>query len=443
MQSWVAASWLVRLGWLGCLSAVPLAAQVPAAPPVPADHAAPATGDHVAHGRLEQHGGIRLLRVWGTAEQRGYAHGRLLAADFAAVALPEFQARFGSQPALLTLARGAVGRLIEYPDDVATELKGLWQGLVDSRVDLAMPKLERSFDFVDLQVANALDVFGLMGCSSFTVWGEQVDGGGVLTGRNFDWPLTGPHLLEHTVLVVQHFAEGGAVASVGWPGFVGTVTGVSHDGMLACLHVGTGKITRTPEPSSWPSAIAARRILARGAAGGTDAVWAFATEQLGFTSPPAGYLTHVVLPSVPSSGPPVAAFETDAKSTVCAAAVGDSFVLTNHFRQRKDGREAAADSLDREQRLGAGIAGCITTTDQVVSIDEAWQMLGSVERGGRRGFGTLHSLVFRHAPWHFELRIATPSPAGLVAAPASQRRHLLTKEQLFVPAERLGLRTGK
>jgi hypothetical protein len=414
-------------------------AQTPAPPKVeePAPAVAPKAIVPLAdlHGRIEDLGsGLRLLRIWGTPQQRGYAHGRLLADTFTQVALPEFQARFVRIPNLLVEARRALPRLIEYPEDLQQELDGLWQGLVDSGVPLTMQELGRAFDRTDLLLANALDVFGLMGCSGFTVWGERAADGGVLTARNFDWPLTGVHMLDHTLLVVAHDPTGRATASVAWPGYIGTVTGISDDGVAGFLHVGTGEITYLPEPSSWPTAIALRRILAHGAKGGdADAVFAFAKDQLGYTSPPAGYLTHVVLPTVPKGGVPLAVFETDSQSVV-KGQVGDGpFVLTNHFRTRTDGRGSGADSEKREKQLLDGLGKCSVEGDHVVSVDEAWQTLALVERGGRQAFGTLHSLVFRHDPWCFELRIAELGENGkaLVPATQSQRRYVLRREQVF------------
>lgn len=406
--------------------AASLVAQQAAAPPVAAPHA--------VNGRVDQIGALRVLHVFGSAKERGYAHGFLLGKDIAAILVAEWTKRFARHQPLLQQARGALGRLVVYPDDVRAEIDALFAGIVDSGASRDMPELEREFDATDLLVANALDVFGLMGCSSFTLWGDQVVGGGVLTGRNFDWPLTGEHLLTATMLVVQHFDDGRAVASVSWPGFVGTVTGVSGDGVAAFLHVGSAKITMTPEPESWPTAVAARAILAAGA--GTDAPVTFerARRLLEFTSPPAGYLTHVVLPRAPADGPPVAVFETDAESSVIARLDPGACVLTNHFRTRTDGRKASRDSLDREQRVTKGIGGCLDTGDHKVSIEEAWTLLQSVERGGSHAFGTLHSLVFRHEPWHFELRVALLGDEGVVAAPDSDRRFSLAREQVF-PAD--------
>lgn len=385
------------------------------------------------HGRVEDLGdGLKLLRTWGTPEERGYAHGFLLGEQIAEVGIAEFTARFSRRKPLLELARKSLDRLIDYPEDVAAEIAAVYRGLVDSGADRAMPAIGRDFDLVDLKVANALDVFGLMGCSGVTVWGGRVDGGGVLTARNFDWPYTGRHVLDGTILLVQHLPGGVATASVTWPGYVPIVTGISSEGVAAFLHVGSARFTLTPEPGSWPTAVAARRALEdlRAANPAEDSFGA-AQELLSYTSPPAGFLTRVVLPAVPAAGPPVAVFEADAKKCVRGGAIGDFSVVTNHFFVREDGRGTGRDSAGRKDRLCDGIGECFDGGDSKVSVAEAWDLLTSVERGGGRRFGTLHSLVFRHDPWCFELRIGTLEDGRIVAATSSARRFALTREQVF------------
>jgi hypothetical protein len=392
---------------------------------------APAPVAKQVRGHIEEHAGLRVLHVYGSPTERGYAHGFLLGRDIAAVAIAEFTARFARQKPLLQQVRDAVERLIEFPEDVQLEIDAVFDGMVDSGADLQMPELERDFDRKDLWIANALDVFGLLGCSSLTVWDAQVEGGGVMTARNFDWPLTGAHLLDATLLVVQHLPDGRATAAVTWPGYTGAVTGISKEGLAAFLHVGSAKITFTPEPESWPSAIALRRVLEQGRADAGVATFDLAQELLGNTSPPAGYLLHVVLPTALAGASPATVFETDARSCVRSLRPGGACVLTNHFHTRTDGRPASRDSLDREKRLRAGIDGCLDTGDHRVSVDEVWDVLGSVQRGGSHAFGTLHSLVFRHEPWYFELRVGQLDGKKVIAAPASGRRHVLTRAQVF------------
>jgi hypothetical protein len=136
---------------------------------------------------------------------------------------------------------------------------------------------------------------------------------------------------------------------------------------------------------------------------------------------------------VPAAGAPAAVFETDASSSQRADPTGNPLVVTNHFHAKQDGRPASKDSREREDRLGACVTGCFDVGDKVLSVDEAWQALASVQRGGSHAFGTLHALVFRHEPWCFELRIAAMVDGKVVAAPSSARRHVLTREQLFAP----------
>jgi hypothetical protein len=423
---------VLAIAGLGCLA---LPGAVAQAAPAPAVGAPAANVAAAVHGRIDTWVGLRVVHVWGTPQERGFAHGKLLAKDIAGIVTAEFSARFSRLPGLLNQARGAVGRVVTFPDDVREEIEAVYAGLVAAGVSREMPELDREFDLTDLLVANALDVFGLMGCSGFTVWGERAVGGGVLTGRNFDWPLTGAHMLDGTVLLVQHLADGRAVASVTWPGYVGSVTAVNNDGVCAFLHVGTGKITRMPEPDSWPTAVAAQLALRAFDVQAPAEGLAKVQDLLGYTSPPAGYLTRIVLPTVPPDGSPAAVFEADAHKALLGARSADApEVVTNHFLARKDGRAASRDSVDREKRIRGGLARCLTADDQQVSVDEGWEMLRSVQRGGSHAFGTLHSLVFRNAPWHFELRIADLAEQGVVAAPDAARRHVLTREQVF-PAD--------
>lgn len=392
--------------------------------------AAPAAAREV-HGRLERHAGLDVLHLYGSPGERGYAHGFLLGKRIAACAIAEFTARFARQQPLLRQVRDALPRLIEYPDDVRQEIEALFEGVRASGAELDMPELERAFDLQDLLVANALDVFGLLGCSSFTLWDDEVLGGGVLTARNFDWPLTGSHLLDATMLIVQHLPDGRATAAVSWPGYVGAVTGISSTGLAAFLHVGSAKITFTPEPGAWPSAIALRRVLEQGRPDDVAGTFDLAQQLVGNTSPPAGYMMHVVMPHGAPGIAPAVVFETDSGSCVRADGPRGCCVVTNHFHQRTDGRPASNDSLGREKRVREGIERCLGSDDRKLSIAEIWDLLGSVERGGGHGFGTLHSIVFRNEPWYFELRVATLDGRRVVAAPQSSQRHVLTREQVF------------
>ena len=377
-------------------------------------------------GQIEVHDGLRVLRTWGTPAERGYAHGYLLGSDIATALRSELVARFGRQPATLDRWRRAIGAMVAFPDDMRAELEALHAGLVDSGADRRLAEFKRDLDRDDLLVANALDVFSLLGCSGFTAHGEQVDGGGVLTARNFDWPLTGAHLADATILLVQHGPDGRAVASVTWPGFVGVITGINRAGMSAYLHVGSAAAGGQPRTGSWPTAAAARAILEAGGPGIDN--FSLAERLLGHTSPGAGFLTRIALGSVPADAAPFAVFEADVNSVTRGEGEACA-VITNHFISRDDGREPSRDSLSRAQTLTAGLAAHAREGDHRLSPAEAWELLGAVQRD--EGSPTVHALVFRHEPWCFELRVAQVVGGKVIAAPASARRHTLTRNQVF------------
>ena len=385
--------------------------------------------EEVDHGRVEDHGGLRVLRLWGTAEERGTAHGQLVGAEAIELMRKELLARFERRKDLLKKARSLLPLMVAYPKDCAAEITALFRAVTESGVDLSFAGFDRDLDVKDALLVNAMDLVVQMGCSGFTVWGDQVEGGGVLTARNFDWPLTGPYLLKSCCLIVQHPEDGEAFASVAWPGYVGVVTGINVKGVATFLHVGNSG-GGMPRPGSQPAATAARRILRQAAAAGAFEI---GRDELVKTCPPYGYLTRVVSSDF-SNGSPVRVFEADRKGVTFRKDDG-LCVVTNHFLSRADGRRAGSDSSTRWRTLRDGLQADLESDDRLVSVAEAWEALAEVARGGRR-FGTLHSLVFRHDPWVFELAIGELTEQGGVrAAPLGRTRYRLTRAQVFASIE--------
>ncbi len=376
------------------------------------------------HGRVEQHGDLRIVRLYGSPEERGFAHGELLGKEIADLCRAELGYRFGRQPRMLGEVRRMLPRLIAYPDDVQAELEALYRGILASGAKLAMKDFDRDMDLQDLLLVNALDVFALMGCSGFTAWEDMVEGGGVLTTRNFDWPVSGAHLMKATVLLVQYPTDGHAFAAVTWPGYIGMVTGVNADGCAAFLHVGSGE-GGMPEPDSMPTAIAAREILQRG---DIDGMRELGRRMLEETSPPSSFITRIVMPRKPEgSDTPVAVYETDIRKVVLKDREAPC-VVTNHFAAHGGG-----DSGQRFAQITEGVGACLENGDKKLSVAEAWDALRAVDRSGR-GFATLHSLVFRADPWVFELRIGVPDDDDrIVAAPRATRRYSFARDVVFAP----------
>jgi hypothetical protein len=101
---------------LAALLLAGLAAAQPAATSRPAS--APATrAARAVQGRLETFQDLRIVRLWGAPAERGYALGRLCAAEIVQLFAAEYGARFARQPRVLRLMRSGIDRLIEYPED--------------------------------------------------------------------------------------------------------------------------------------------------------------------------------------------------------------------------------------------------------------------------------------------------------------------------------------
>lgn len=381
------------------------------------------------NGRLENHDGLRILRVWGTPDERGYAHGVLLGKEVVAMARAEFAARFAKKPGRMEQIHKMLERMVRYPENVEEEMRAMYRGVKETVADLRLDEFDRDLMYEDLLVANALDIFAPIACSGMTVWGDKVVGGGVLTTRNFDWPYTGKHMVDDTLVLVEHPSEGAAFACITWPGYLGGITAVNERGLAVFLHVGSGRITIAPEPESYPTAIAAREILRTATVADAREVGA---RLIAETSPPISYISRLVLPRIPKgSSSPTIVFEADARKEVVREVEGYC-VVTNHFLGRDDGRSISRDSQSRFDKITAGVEGNLSRGDRKISVAEAWESLSSVERGERRAFGTLHSLVFRGDPWVFELAIGTPAEGGMVrAATRSERRYSVPKKVLF------------
>src|SRR5690606_5551946 len=73
----------------------------------------------------------------------------------------------------------------------------------------------------------------LIGCTSFVL--REGEGGHTILGRNFDFE--GPQILDDKKAVFLVFEDGQLpYASVSWPGFVGTATGIDQAGVPLVIH---------------------------------------------------------------------------------------------------------------------------------------------------------------------------------------------------------------
>ncbi|HEX3854157.1 MAG TPA: C45 family peptidase [Polyangiaceae bacterium] len=97
----------------------------------------------------------------------------------------------------------------------------------------------------------------LIGCTTFTLGGDALDGGGGILARAFDFEVDEVFDDHKAVFFVQ---EDGQIpfASVAWPGLVGVVSGMNADGVALVVHGARGG---QPQAEGEPVVHALRRVL--------------------------------------------------------------------------------------------------------------------------------------------------------------------------------------
>lgn len=99
----------------------------------------------------------------------------------------------------------------------------------------------------------------LLGCTTFVARGEASQAGHVLLARNFDFEA-GPIFDDGKAVFLVHEEGRIPYASVSWPGFIGSVTGMNADGLALVIHGGRA---REVAPGGEPVPHAMREVLGR------------------------------------------------------------------------------------------------------------------------------------------------------------------------------------
>lgn len=391
-------------------------ADEPAAPAAP--QAAPRAAPPALSGRLEIVDGQRVLTLWGSPRERGFAQGYLLAEQIVGGLERDFQHLLKPLlPSYEALLKTVVIPRFAFDAREQAELEGLFAGM-QARLPKAkrhLAVLGREIELVDLKALNTVgDWYGL-GCSSLAVWGELSAGGAPRVGRNFDFPAFSL-VLDHQCVVVRG-ADGTSRGHVGvsYPGCIGTLTGLSTEGVFVAVHDVRIKATlKEAMRANVPRLVAVRRLLERGKADtpcGTFAGWARDWPTL------YGNNLIVVGPSSKERPPCAVVLEYDSRLALeggCTprtpdgsasdpkAASSACLACTNHHRTRKSppGLPAAGN------HWRYALLACVGTTDRPDKpLDSpalfAWMGRTAFPRGGKlqgratslRGAGSQHGTL--------------------------------------------------
>jgi len=209
----------------------------------------------------------KLLEVGlrGKAEQIGFQHARLLYPEMVAnegVLLGRFQEQVPNGVArrlLLDLAELRYahvdrGMSLARREEIAAGARGFQPDPYSGM----FPTYQR---FVYLNalydMALSFEHSPLIGCTTITLGGDALEGGGGILARAFDFEVDEVFDRHKAVFLVR---EDGKIpfASVAWPGLVGVVSGMNQSGVAVVVH---GARAGSPEAEGEPVVHALRRVL--------------------------------------------------------------------------------------------------------------------------------------------------------------------------------------
>jgi len=239
------------------------------------------------------------------------------------------------QEAVLT--RDATANLVAAPQDFLATLAypGGWEGLVDRgrglwrfipqdyRRELTMLAQKAGVSLDELLAVNALpDMYRDLACSSLVVLPERSATGTLLFGRNLDF-FSPRQLYRYTIVkVYDQPGKRYRFVSVGFPGFIGCLSGMNEAGLCLAVHEVhlTGDGAPMFCPQGMPYAMLLRRIMEQ--CGTVDEATAL------LRSSPRTTLLNIVL----CDRQKAAVAEITPKSVEVRYAENGLLACTNHFR---------------------------------------------------------------------------------------------------------------
>ena len=361
----------------------------------------PALADPEVHGTLRDAGDHKVLRVWGTHEEMGFAHGYLLAEEVMALANGYVLPMFGVSAGEYEMIKSAFIEMLEFPDEVVEETEAILEGIAAAGVSLEMTEVERDIDAYDLLLSNsAADLFGIHFCSSISAWGAATEDDATLDGelamvRDLDWGYAGGEAdLRDYAVIIDRDPDGAQYqprVSIGFPGWVGCLSCFNVTGIGAFQNQGNtptllGEIETDPAPMpihmSMRVAIEGRDVDGDGQETLHDVEHAVASSgRLGT------YEIHVIS-RWETTDPPAAIIEADHNGMVTRLPTDDPLpapdclAVTNHHRMLSD--PVTCDRYTTIQTLVEDYAGEMT-------LDRLWEI--ETQAGWNSfGSGTIHTM---------------------------------------------------
>ena len=127
-------------------------------------------------------------------------------------------------------------------------------------------------------IGHALQGLNMVGCTSFSCWGDKSEDSTLLVGRNFDF-YAGKKFAENKIVCFCKPTTGYKFMMITWADMIGVVSGMNEKGLTVTINAAKSAI---PFQASTPVAILAREILQY--AGTLDQAFAIAAKRKLFVS---------------------------------------------------------------------------------------------------------------------------------------------------------------
>jgi isopenicillin-N N-acyltransferase like protein len=279
--------------------------------------------------------------------------------------------------------RGGKGMVKHFPADYRTEMDAVARSA--------------GADLDAVTVANTFfDIKSTFQCSALMVEGPRSATGGVLFGRNLDYPSLG-YIHEHTLVTVYRPTGKHAFASVGFPGIVGVLSGMNDAGLcVAVLEVYDAKAGEPHfNPKGIPYALCNRRLL--------EECTTIAEAKKLLESMPRTTLLNLAVADRTST----AVFEVTPKQVVLRPSVDGVCTCTNHFCTDEVKPEKAAYRDNSDERLD--ILDKARGAKGKLGVEDLHKYLHAVNQGDQ----TLQTMIFDPANLRLHLAFGQrPSSGG-------------------------------